>query len=214
MLIDLHNHTRLLSPCSILEPQELVEAAIAAGLDGIAITEHDAWFPERLAVRIGTGTVSILIGSELTAGRHHVLAFGELLRPGPYESLNSLFDAALDREVALVLAHPFRWHSPLLDMEERKLATLFRRFQAIEVASCNLDPVRQQQAIRFCLEHDIPMTAGSDAHGPEMLASYATRFHGPPFSNATGLARALQERSFEPVSLTPDGPQPLSRTHE
>ena len=41
MLIDLHNHTWPRSHDSVLDPEDLVQRAKAAGLDGICLTEHD-----------------------------------------------------------------------------------------------------------------------------------------------------------------------------
>src|SRR3972149_583374 len=47
MLIDLHTHTRPLSHDSFLTPDDLIEAAKAAGLDAVCLTEHDfVWDPE------------------------------------------------------------------------------------------------------------------------------------------------------------------------
>src|SRR3989304_2201581 len=47
MLIDLHTHTRPLSHDSLLTPDDLIEAAKAAGLDAVCLTEHDfTWDPE------------------------------------------------------------------------------------------------------------------------------------------------------------------------
>jgi predicted metal-dependent phosphoesterase TrpH len=52
MLIDLHTHTRPLSHDSLLSPDELIEAAKAAGLDAICVTEHDfAWEPDEVRYR-------------------------------------------------------------------------------------------------------------------------------------------------------------------
>ncbi|TEU02097.1 MAG: PHP domain-containing protein, partial [Dehalococcoidia bacterium] len=49
MLIDLHTHTRPLSHDSLLSPDELIEAAKAAGLDAVCLTEHDfTWEPEKV----------------------------------------------------------------------------------------------------------------------------------------------------------------------
>jgi len=39
-LIDLHTHTAHSSPCAQMTAEELIEAAIKANLDGVAVTEH------------------------------------------------------------------------------------------------------------------------------------------------------------------------------
>lgn len=39
-LIDLHTHTSHSSACSHMTAEELIGAAIEAGLDGVAVTEH------------------------------------------------------------------------------------------------------------------------------------------------------------------------------
>ena len=47
VLIDLHTHTQPLSHDSLLSPDDLIEAAKAAGLDAVCLTEHDfTWDPQ------------------------------------------------------------------------------------------------------------------------------------------------------------------------
>ena len=53
MLIDLHNHTSTLSDDSLITPEELVEGAKDAGLDGVAITEHDYFSDHESLKRLG-----------------------------------------------------------------------------------------------------------------------------------------------------------------
>jgi predicted metal-dependent phosphoesterase TrpH len=54
-LIDLHTHTSYSSPCSRMTASELVEAAILAGSNGVAVTEHlvieGALYAQELASR-------------------------------------------------------------------------------------------------------------------------------------------------------------------
>ena len=107
-LIDLHCHTLPRSTCSQLTPDALVDAAPAAGVDGICHTEHDRWWPEPEldALRRRTGFL-ILSAVELTTDLGHVLAFG---LP---ESASSPIAAehatrAADHGALLYLAHPAR----------------------------------------------------------------------------------------------------------
>ena len=53
MLIDLHCHTTAHSACSAVLPDDLVIAAKSAGLDGVCLTEHDAFWPLELVRALG-----------------------------------------------------------------------------------------------------------------------------------------------------------------
>ena len=41
MKIDLHVHTNVSSPCSLIDPERAIAVAKQVGLDGICVTEHD-----------------------------------------------------------------------------------------------------------------------------------------------------------------------------
>ena len=77
MLIDLHTHSRPASGDSALDADELVRRAAAAGLDGVALTEHDYLRPAseggELSERHG---IVVLCGIEVTTDIGHVLVFG------------------------------------------------------------------------------------------------------------------------------------------
>ena len=83
MLIDLHCHTKVHSPCSALTPDALVRAAQARGLDGVCITEHDALWP-LAEIEILTRTMQFLVlrGMEVTTEVGHVLVFVPICRLG------------------------------------------------------------------------------------------------------------------------------------
>ena len=203
MLIDLHNHTSRYSPCSVLEPPVLCAKAEAAGLDGIAITEHDTYFPQRHMTKLREhweGRLVIFSGIEISIPGYHVLTFGAPIPAGPYHDLGSLRTAADASSNALVLAHPFRWGAMHRFHSDRELLGFLRSFDAVEVFSMNLDASMQQDGHNFFTAHDIPMAAGSDAHSPEMCASYATRFSSRP-QNDLELAAALRAGSFTPERI-------------
>ncbi len=71
MKFDLHIHTRKHSPDSVTDPFDLVESAVAAGLDGIVITEHDyLWTEAELQdLRAAAPGLVILAGVEVTGRR-------------------------------------------------------------------------------------------------------------------------------------------------
>ena len=85
MVIDLHSHTYPKSDDSFMAPDELVEAAKSAGLDGICLTEHDAfWSAEEIESLSRSHDFLVLPGSEINTDSGHVLAFRpEQLRVRP-----------------------------------------------------------------------------------------------------------------------------------
>ena len=51
MLIDMHLHTLDHSPDSLTSARQIAEMAIAAGLDGIVLTDHDyIWHEDELTM--------------------------------------------------------------------------------------------------------------------------------------------------------------------
>ena len=77
MRIDLHVHTKALSSCSIIDPEELIGEARKLGLDGICITEHNAvWSPEDIASLNAKSDVRFFRGNEVTTNQGHIVVFG------------------------------------------------------------------------------------------------------------------------------------------
>ena len=76
--IDHHIHTTRHSPDSVIEPDELIESAREAGLDGVVITEHDAlWEPDELAeLAARAGGLTVLSGAEVSTREGHFLVYG------------------------------------------------------------------------------------------------------------------------------------------
>ncbi len=62
-LIDLHTHTSYSSACGRMSAEELIEAAIEAGLDGVAVTEHHLIEGAEVAQRlVGTSIAFLSFG--------------------------------------------------------------------------------------------------------------------------------------------------------
>ncbi len=77
MLIDLHAHTRPISWDSDLTPDELVESAKAAGLDGICLTEHDYfWEPAEARALAKRHNFLVLPAVEVNTENGHILVYG------------------------------------------------------------------------------------------------------------------------------------------
>ena len=77
MLIDLHTHTKSLSWDSTLSPDELIDLARQAGIDGICLTEHDFFWDYDAAIALGKRHDFLVIPAvEINTEDGHVLCFG------------------------------------------------------------------------------------------------------------------------------------------
>ena len=193
-LIDLHCHTLPRSTCSQLEPEQLIEAARARGLDGICLTEHDRWWPddELQDLRRRTGFL-VLSAVELTTDLGHILAFG---LP---ESASSAIGAELavsarKHSAILFLAHPTR--DTLLRVNRQTVET----FASVEAINGSDSRLQSMAATGLAKGFPLPGLGGSDAHTIDEVGRAATRFHTLIEDNAT-LVAALHSGRYEATSL-------------
>lgn len=174
MLIDLHCHTRVHSPCSALTPEALARAALAAGLDGVCLTEHDAlWQKHEIEALSREFGLVVLRGVEVTTEVGHVLAFGlqrylpEMVR---IERLKAIAD---DENAILVLAHPSRRYGAMPEADPA------RWFHTFEVENGTEGRLQNETAARLARTLALPGTGGSDAHAVREVGRAATLFDRP-----------------------------------
>ncbi len=109
MLIDLHTHTFPGSDDAFMSPDDLVEAAKSSGLDGVCITEHDAfWDRADILALSRRHNFFILPGCEVNTEGGHVLVFGldrYVFGMHKVVFLKGLVD---DAGGLMVAAHPYR----------------------------------------------------------------------------------------------------------
>ena len=110
-LIDLHTHTSYSSACGRMTAEELIEAAIDAGLNGVAVTEHSLIGGAEVAQEVarrkygfpvfrGVEAHATIFGDVLVFGCHHDF------EPGiPWSTLRRL---VVEAGGLLIPAHPFR----------------------------------------------------------------------------------------------------------
>jgi len=210
MLIDLHTHTQPLSHDSDLSPDELIEAARAAGLNAVCLTEHDfVWDPEQVRELARRHDFTVLHGIEVNTDDGHFLAFGlDRYVYGMHRTaeLARLLDEAGG---ALVAAHPYRrqlpfelrdegdWTEPL----ERAVANpAYRYVCAIE--TLNGRGIERENAFSQALGErlGLPAVAASDAHQGADVGRCATAFQRD-IADVSGLVRELNAGRFHPVAL-------------
>ena len=189
--VELHAHSEL--SYDGRDPVELLlEQAEAVGLDALAVTDHDEIEASlSAAARAREHDLVGIPGMEVSSAAGHVLALGvEELVPAGLR-----FEETLEhiRELGgiAVVPHPFQSsrHGVAAHVTSAQLASA----DAIEVYNSRLFTGRaNRQAERFAEAHDLPMTAGSDAHIAEMVGQAVTEVDAYHRS-AEGILDAIRE---------------------
>ena len=160
LTLDLHVHSDA-SFDGRLTPAEIIAAARAAGLDGVAICDHDT-FPDLTGVSVPADFL-LIPGVEYSTDLGHIL--GLFLEGKPDVSGKSAVaavDAIHEAGGLAVLAHPFQ-HS----RDEARLAPLLGKIDGVEVFNARAARKNKDAndlAWAFCHDHGLAPFAGSDAH--------------------------------------------------
>ena len=177
MKIDLHCHTKY-SGDNDLEPADLIEQAVCAGLDGICITEHfsvEASLPvAEMAVPEG---FLLLRGVEISTDMGHLLAYGLKDDDWNIWSRDLFLNAGEVVERIHLLggicapSHPFRqWDSfgaRVLEMDG---------LDAVETHNGANTPEMNGQAMTCARIRNLPSIGGSDCHRKEQVGRACTVF--------------------------------------
>ena len=173
--LDLHIHSRA-SADGRMTVREILEAAAAAGLNGVAVTDHDCCFrPD------GTepGTLLLIPGEEFSTELGHLLGLF-LTGPIPFArqegraleapgGVRELIDAIHAQGGLAVLAHPFE-----RDPDAARLEPLAPLLDGIEVwngrANRRISDANARAAA-FAAAHGLAPLAGSDAHLPREIGN-------------------------------------------
>ena len=187
--VDLHVHTRRYSGCAeFLDPWDLGAAMSNSGIDGVVLTEHDAWWSdgELGTLRKRCHPRRLYRGIELTACDGHVVALG-VTGALPIDKSRSV--AMTAKAVAslggfCILVHPLRSRQ---DWQRTAPAGI----GAVEIASTVTvgDTIEASRAL--ALSWGLPTVAGSDAHALDRVGYCYTRFPVCPESEVE-LCRLLR----------------------
>lgn len=198
-LIDLHTHTSPLSHDSALTPDELVEAAKGAGLDGVCLTEHDFfWEYDRAADLAKRHNFLVIPGNEVNTEFGHILVFGLERFVYGMHRLAELTKLVRDAGGAMVFAHPYRRQLPFELKHEGDWSDALTRAMANE-AHDSVDAIETYNgrgtgrendfSLEICRQAALPATAGSDSHQLSDVGVCATEFE----REITGLADLIAE---------------------
>lgn len=181
-----------------LEPEELMEQAIAIGLSGLAITDHHTvngyrraqhWLDEyrcaddSVRPQLWTG---VEISADLLGTEVHILCYGfdpehSALQPylqqasasGEAYHAASVIQAAHEAGALTVLAHPARYR---LSAEELIPASVELGIDGVETyyaynnpSLWTPSPVQTEQVRKLQIMHGLLGTCGTDTHGKNLL---------------------------------------------
>ncbi|MBF0565634.1 MAG: PHP domain-containing protein [Nitrospirae bacterium] len=173
--MDCHIHTFPMSGCSRMSPEEAIDAAVGAGLDGIAITEHDCMWDSgglQYLESVAGGRIKVFNGVEVSCSEGHFLVFGLKNMEGIHFGMRAedLISIAHGQSAAVVVAHPYRFsyedgeYCYGLDLD------------GVEVMSSNTTATTGKYAVRLAGKLDVFRFASSDAHAIDTVGKYFNVF--------------------------------------
>jgi predicted metal-dependent phosphoesterase TrpH len=181
---DLHVHT--LASDGVSSVAEVLAAAELAGLDLIAIADHeriDAALAARALAEERGSRVGVIVGEEISTRGGHLLALFMKERIPPWRSLRDSIARVHDQGALAIIAHPLlpyplcasaRSIRRLLDESDERF-----RPDAIEAFNSTTAASRWGRRVpAFTVEVGLPATAGSDAHRAHDVGKAVTTFAG------------------------------------
>ena len=190
---------------------ELIEAAKARGLDGVCLTEHDAfWSDEEISTLSRRHAFLVLGGAELNTDAGHVLVFGlDRYQFGMHKP--AVLRARVDQVNGVIIAaHPYRRRflpEAAGDPEVRRGMLdraaddqLFGVCDAVEGINGRGKPEENQFSQDLASRLSLRVSGGSDAHRLEQMGAAATRFQ-TKIGNVDDLILELRLGRFQAVDL-------------
>ncbi len=170
MKIDLHLHTYY-SEDATITLKEVVHCAKKRGLDGVAVTDHDAI---KGALRLAKQKNFIIIpGIEVTSRHGHVLALNVTEAVEPKLGLPETVEETHRLGGIAVIAHPA---AVLKTGLGHTIISSASNLDAVEVINTAAFPffLTTYLSRRLALRLELPQTAGSDAHYPDEIGTAYT----------------------------------------
>jgi predicted metal-dependent phosphoesterase TrpH len=205
---DLHIHTTF-STDGTASVREALEGAVRAGLDVIAITDHDEVRGSLEARAISTEYgVHVIPGAEVSTKEGHLIVlFVERNIPADMSLIDTLIAV---RELGGMAIVPHPDHPIRNSISRQNILEALEHPQArealhgIEVCNMNTPHIpfnqRSQQAADTL---PLAQVASSDAHTAAMIGAAVTHFEG---GTARDVRRALQRRATQPEQINHEGP--------
>jgi len=185
-LCDFHVHT-CFSYDATAPLDKLAEAFNRAGLQAVAITDHNAFGAHRDFGKYFDGFT--IPGEEIQTTKGEIIGLFLKEFIPPYLSPEATVEAIRAQGGVVCVPHPFVRVVPSR-LESAVLEELVGQVDAVEILNCrNPFPVDDLQAMEFARKHGLGRTGGSDAH--LVCDAGAMQVEVEAFSTAEELKRAL-----------------------
>jgi len=204
---DLHTHS-LFSGDGVSTPEELIAAARAKGLHGIAMTDHNTcdavtYMLEKGLMRLDGQPVDgflVLPGVEITTADGHLLCIGAELPYLKGKPAREVCEIIHQRGGLAIPPHPYDLFRagirfpvlvtlPIDALEVFNAATTLRRYN--------------RYAFKYAQMRGLPMTAASDAHHAEAIGTAHTILDTDDFSVGGVIAQLVKSNQLNQNYLTP-----------
>lgn len=201
MKLDLHIHTDHSYDCQS-KVRDVVKAAEQAGLDAIAITDHDNMSAYGLARKI-TDSLIVIPAMEITSdqGTHIIGLFlnNEIVSRDCFEIIEEIHSQG----GLVLIPHPFhkstgllsnRFHDKIYDgVEFEKILGQVDLFESFTYGSDAEDIVDTNKFLS--VHSEVPVCAGSDAHSVDDIGKAYIEFQNDSINNLDGIKKALLKSS-------------------
>jgi len=169
MIIDMHVHTSISSPCSMIDIKELIPWARKAGLDGLCVTDHEESLGAQLAYEMGLKEgFPIFRGIEVYTDAGDVLLFGvhdDSRRWHWRTPIAEVVELVREAGGIIIPAHPCRGSDDMHSLYGNELAELLLDSSvAVETYNGGSSPENNQLAERLRERYGLFGIGGSDAH--------------------------------------------------
>lgn len=164
--VDMHCHTRL-SADSLNDPRRLVHAAHAKGLGALCVTDHNGLANSLALSSMPDLPIKVIPSEEVKSNQGEIIGYflTELVPKGLTPEETAMRIKAQGGLVAI--PHPFDIMRSASRLQTPALERLVQQGLVDIIEVFNARSVRQEdndRALAFARQHDLAMSAGSDAH--------------------------------------------------
>ncbi|MFQ6049532.1 MAG: CehA/McbA family metallohydrolase [Candidatus Paceibacterales bacterium] len=180
MKCDLHVHTSY-SYDGLSSPREMVAAAISKGIDCIAVCDHGEIEGAIKAKKYGANkSILIIPGIEVKTKEGDILGLNiKQIIPNWLSAKETIKRIKKEGGLAII-PHPFAWFCSF----RGNLKDLLGEIDGIEVLNSSIFGPGNKKALGFAKKHNLPFTAGSDAHFPNFIGQAYLEIPGDNLSVA------------------------------